>query len=1126
MMRGAVCGISVGVILCSGAGAQGPQPLQLRSREPAFYAIVGTHIERAEAGSFAALRERLVLRLHNATIPEALTAIQEQTSLRFTYKPSILPAGATVRLDAGDITVAAALTQILLDADVDVEIAPYGQATLVPRNRVVDRAQPSDTIVVRGTITDSSTHSPVSGAVVRVAGGNQSAVSGPDGTYSIARLSPGAYRLIVRRLGYAARAVDLTAPTAGQYTRDITLVAVPTVLDQVVTTVTGNQRLSTVGNTIATIDAESIVPTAPVTTLSDVINARAAGVTIMNPGGLTGVSPLVYIRGAGSLSQSTQPLLYIDGVRVSNSYATSPNAAGGASGGFNDVIPEDIASIEIVKGPSAATLYGTDAANGVILVTTKHGEAGATRWNFYGEGGALTVNPDIYPFNYTGWGHAPGGAITNSCTLVAVASGSCTQDSVTKFTPLRVPSLTPLGTGNRGQAGMQVSGGGVKSLRYFLSGDYTSEVGPLKDPVRDQHILDSLVGPLAGSGNVRHPNAVSKYNGRMNLTTPLSPTADITISANYLSQISHVPQTDISYFAGGGNGYRDNFDGWAFGLRPAREFATLSTDNTQHFTGAVTSQWLPAQWLTARATAGVDVSNDAFFELTPAAAAPVSFVPGGGVFDDHGTTTLYSVDVGATARAPLAQRLIASTSIGAQYHRADITASTASAKNLSVGATSVNGGIPSGTDVDTGSVVAGVYAEEQLALNDRLFVTGAVRFDGANHFGSDFQVATYPKGGVSWLVSKEPFFPFGNWLSLWRLRAAYGESGTQPGLVLTTLRTTAVTVDGALQTGTTLATLGNPNLQPERQKELEVGSDIAFADNRVEVQFTYYSKRNVNALYSVPLGASLGSVAAPEGNIGEIWNWGYEALLSAVLMTQRDFNWDVSFNGSVNHNQIVKLGPYFQPSYGGFGDVSIVAGYPIDAQFAQPYTYQDANHDGIIEPNEVTVAPTQKYYGTEIPRVQLTAATHVGLFNNHVRLGALFDYRGGFVIPDQFHADQCDYGVAYASNVRAASLGDQAACQSQISANDLAGFISDGSFLRFRELSLTFVASDHLAQHFRARTLSLTLSARNLAIWTHFKGGDPESAPLFLGVPQVEVVSNGGGLPSAQYWLARVNVGF
>src|ERR1700722_11923082 len=135
MMRGAICGISVGVILCSGAGAQGPQPLQLASREPAFYAIVGTHIERAEAGSFAALRERLVLRLHTATIPEALTAIQEQTSLRFTYKPSILPAGATVRLDASDITVAAALTQILLDADVDVEIAPYGQATLVARDR-------------------------------------------------------------------------------------------------------------------------------------------------------------------------------------------------------------------------------------------------------------------------------------------------------------------------------------------------------------------------------------------------------------------------------------------------------------------------------------------------------------------------------------------------------------------------------------------------------------------------------------------------------------------------------------------------------------------------------------------------------------------------------------------------------------------------------------------------------------------------------------------------------------------------------------------------------------------------------------------------------------------------------
>lgn len=1125
MMRGLVCSISVGVILCSGAGAQGPQPLQLASREPAFYAIVGMHVERAEAGSFAALRARLVLRLHNATIPEALTAIEKQTQLRFAYKPLILPSDATVSLDAGDITVAAALTQILLDADVDVEIAPYGQATLVARNRVATQRQPGDSIIVHGTITDSSTHSPVSGAAIRVVGGRQGATSGLDGTYTITGLAPGTYRLIVRRLGYAVATVNVPAATAGVYARDIALMPAPTVLDQVVTTVTGNQTLRSIGNAIGTINADSLVPTTPVTTLSDVINARTPGVQVINLGGLTGASPQVYVRGVGSLSQSTQPLLYVDGVRVSNSFATAPNNGPGLSGGFNDVDPEDIQTIEVVRGPSAATLYGTDAANGVIVITTKHGAAGSPRWNIYSEGGILTVDPDRFPFNYTGWGHTSSGTITNACTLIAVSSGSCVQDSVTKFQPLRVPSLTPLGTGNRVSGGAQVSGG-TKTTRYFISGDYTSEVGPIKDPVADQHMLNSLLGPAGSSGDIEHPNAVSKYDGRMNLTSQLGQAGDVTLSANYLSQTTHIPYAMVTYDGFGGSGYRDDNDGWLSGSRPAHFFSTTPTDNTQHLTASANAHWLPAQWLATRATVGVDASNDAYLELQPAAAAPVDGVPGGSVFNLRGTTTLYSVDLGATGRLPITSSFVTSTSIGAQYNRTNIASTTANATQLAIGATTVNGGLATGAEADSETVVAGVYAEEQLALNDRLYLTGAVRIDGANDFGRDFRSATYPKGSASWLISKEPFFPALSWLSLWRVRAAYGESGTQPGLVLTTFKAAPATIDGVLQNGTTLSTIGSPQIQPERQKEIELGSDIDLADNRVHAEFTYYSKRNVNALYNVPLGSSLGGIGSIEENIGEILNWGYEATLSAAIVTAHPLTWDVSFSGSVNHNQVVKLGPFFQPSYGSFGNVSLVTGYPVQAFFAQPYTYQDSNHNGIIEPNEVTIGSQQRYYGTMIPPTQITAATHIGLFGSRVLIGAQFDYRGGNVIPSGISQDQCVLGTAQASNVKGTSLAEQAACVASSGADgvyDNRGLISAGSFIRFRELSLTYVAPDRFAHQLRARTLSITLSARNLALWTHFTGGDPETAPLFFNSGWA--YSLGGGFPAAQYWLARVNLG-
>lgn len=1129
MKRHAFCVLGMGVLLCTPAGAQTlEQPLQLAQREPAFYAIVGDRTEPADVRSFAVLRSRLVLRLHNATIPEALTAIQEQTSLRFAYKPSIFPAGATVSLDARDITVAAALTQILLDAEVDVELAPYGLASLVARKRPVVAQQVIDSIVVRGTITDSSTHAPVAGAVVRVVGRNQGALSGRDGTYAITGLASGSYRLAVRRLGYAVATVDVTTTQAGVYTRNIALVVVPTVLDQVVTTVTGNQRLSTIGNTISTINVDSLTPTTPVTTLSDVINARASGVQVINTGGLTGASPSTYIRGAGSLLLSTEPLLYIDGVRVANSTATGFDV-GTASGRFNDLVPDEIESIEIVKGPSAATLYGTDAANGVILVTTKRGLAGPPRWNIYTEGGALTINRDQFPYNYTGWGHpVGGGAETNSCTLLTVASDGCVQDSVTKFTPMRVPALSPLGVGNRAEGGAQVSGG-EHSLRYFIAGDYTSEVGYLKNPPSDQHLLDSLLGPTAGSGDVRHPNAVSKYDGRLNVTTPIGSTGDVSLSTSYLSQTSHIPNGGVIYNAYGGEGYNDPYNGWLFGDRPANFFSTLLSEGNQHFTGAVTAHWMPFSWLTGRVTTGVDASNEAYTELTPTAVGQFTNTVPGSANDTRGTTTIYSTDLGLTGRLPLASSLVSSTSIGAQYHRSSVAIATATATQLPIGGTSINAGIPSGSEVDSQSVVAGVYAEEQLALHDRLFLTGAVRVDGANDFGQHFQSAAYPKGSISWLVSKERFFPTWSWLNLIRLRAAYGESGTQPGEVLTTLKATPATIDGVVQPGNTLATIGNSSIQPERQKEFEAGTDVDLGQNRVHLEFTYYTKRNVNALYDVPLGASLGSVGFIEENVGEIANWGYEALASVTPVETRALTWDVAANGSINHNQVIRLGRYFQPFYGTTGSPSIVAGYPIYSMFAQPYTYNDANHDGIIEPNEVIMSSAERYYGPTIPPMQLTVGTHVGLLDSRIRIGALFDYRGGFVIPNEVLGDQCLLNTAQATVSKAASAAAQATCVAYSGAvngvNDNRGLISDAAFIRFRELSLTYTAPDGLARQLKARSLSITLSARNLALLTHFSGGDPETPPASPGNAANGVFSTGGGMPPAQYWLARINIG-
>ena len=197
------------------------------------------------------------------------------------------------------------------------------------------------------------------------------------------------------------------------------------------------------------------------------INSRTAGVAVQT-GTQTGTGSRVRIRGQNSLNLSNDPIYVIDGIRMTSDIGSNRYGTGGGNASrVGDINPEEIENIEVVKGPSAATLYGTDAANGVIVITTKKGRAGAPRWNVYGEGGYLD-DRNTYPWNYTLAGHSPGSTAYRECTLPQVSAGSCAFDSLRVYAPAHDPDATPIGSGNRWQAGAQVSAGS-DAIRYFVS---------------------------------------------------------------------------------------------------------------------------------------------------------------------------------------------------------------------------------------------------------------------------------------------------------------------------------------------------------------------------------------------------------------------------------------------------------------------------------------------------------------------------------------------------------------------------------------------------------------------------------------------------------------------------------
>ena len=278
-----------------------------------------------------------------------------------------------------------------------------------------------------------------------------------------------------------AASTRLAARTNG-VTADFTLAVAATTLDQIVVTATGqSERRRESGASTATIESSQIEKAA-ISTFADALSSRAPGVVVQTSAGESGAGARIRIRGSNSISLSNEPLIIVDGIRLDNTPESSPISTGGQfPSRINDINPEDIESIEVVKGPAAAALYGTAAANGVIQVTTKRGHAGKTRWDTFGELGTLT-DVNEYPANLRSYGHSSTGALRTNCNLFALTTGTCAAiDSTVSNIPIKTSGI--LQTGNRRLLGLSATGGS-DAVTYFLGSEYQKEQNVVATTVR------------------------------------------------------------------------------------------------------------------------------------------------------------------------------------------------------------------------------------------------------------------------------------------------------------------------------------------------------------------------------------------------------------------------------------------------------------------------------------------------------------------------------------------------------------------------------------------------------------------------------------------------------------------
>ena len=974
--------------------------------------------------------------------------------------------------------------------------------------------------VVTGRVIDTRTSAPIDGATIGVEGSRLATGTGADGRYRLTAVPAGQRVITVRRLGYSAARQTVTVTDDQQTTADFSMQAAAVALDQVVVTGTaGGETRRSLGNAISTINASEELEKSAAPNLSALLAARAPGVVIAPTTSRLGAGPTIQIRGRASISLDNSPLLYVDGVRVNNATGTGPSGVSGGGSSFasqnstvagrlNDINPDDIESIEIIKGPAAATIYGTEAASGVVQIITKKGVAGRTQFNVTVEQGSLWFRDD------------EGRTTTNfmrDATSGAIVEWNGVKQEKDRGTPLFKTGQTRSYTGSLS--------GGRDLLRYYLSANYQNDLG------------------------IEPNNTLRQFAMHSNLNVAPNDKVDVAASINFVDLSAHLGvDNGVSAMLGTMLGHSLLFRN-ARGFYPnfLPEIPQQLYDNASsvnRFTTSGTLNHRPVDWFTQTAIVGIDYTGDdsraleRFAPPTLAALLPPASA-NGRVRQVLRRNSIITATYAGTARARLTSALVASTSIGGQFYRTDLNTSSLGGWGFpGPGIVTVSGTAnrEDASQSKTLNTTIGAYAEEKFGLNDRLFLTAGLRVDNNSAFGEDFDWVTYPKVGVSWVINEEPFFKWDNAVNTLKLRAAYGQSGRQPN-TFAALRTFQPVPGPGGSNAVTPNSFGNPNLKPERGKELEIGFETELF-NRLSLDVTYYTKQTDDQILSQPLPPSSGFPGQRFVNLGRVDNKGIEVQGALRVFSLPKVAWEISGNVATNDDEIKDLGGL--PSIIASAGQSNVVGRPIGGIFTRrvvsaerdPNTNLATNVRCDGGPGQASVPCNAQapfvFIGTPTPKLT-GAITNSVTIMSRLRLHTLVDFKRGH---RQYNAND---------NIRCQSLVGAPLCResyfpqeyspvrlAEIASTSFAlGMIDqyweDASFVKLREVSGTFTFPEKWLRGFGSRA-SLTLAARELYTWSDYNGPDPEVNRY--DIASTALLQDQGLIPPLSRLIATLNVRF
>lgn len=966
---------------------------------------------------------------------------------------------------------------------------------------------------ISGTVTDGTEKVPLPGVSILIKGTNSGATTDADGKYRI-NVPVNAKTLVFSFVGFVSQEVEIGTRT----TIDIALMPDTKTLQEVVVTGYGQQEKKALAGSAAIVKAE-VIRAVPLGSFDQMLQGQAPGLLVQANSGQPGAPAAVRIRGVGSINGTNEPLYIVDGVQIS-------------AQNFATLNPADFESVNVLKDAAATSIYGSRGSNGVIVITTRRGKAGAAKIEYSGQYGMSFFPPNRLELMNT----------NEKIDYELRQGGTPLED----LTPAEIARLRTIETdwqkelfqiGKTSQHQISASGGNDKTI-FYISGNLFQQTGTVRFTGLDRYT--GRVNIEHNAGNLRFGlNTTAGYSDYKNTTEANSGIAS-PLNAIRWANPYETPFTPDGRYSQFLSGQPNPVQEMLETFRGTKEFKGVGNVFIEY-------NFPFLQGLSARTAWGVDYENQestTYFSRFSVVGQSAANRRNGSLnrnfFRNTRWTGTTSVNYAKTfgdhnLNVGLFQEVVRNRFGTFGFTGFGLTGNLQNEAGITQGSPT-NNFIPIVRGNGSESVLMSYFLTANYGYKDRYFVSATVRRDGSSRFGADKRWGNFWSLGGSWIVSDENFMSGidKSTLSLLKLKASYGTVGSQAGFTSAfgsfgigdfasrELFSAAAVYDGVA--GLTLAQLANPDLGWEQKNMLNAGIEFGLFNDRISGGIEFYDNLTTNMFLPVQLSRTTG-FTSQNRNAGKMRNRGVELSLNTVNVKAGDFTWSTNINFAINRNKIVDLA----------GEKEIISGlvinrvgFPVNSNFLVEYVGVNPQNGNSVYRN-INGETTENYSPNDRQIFGMRDAPYFGGITNSFSFKGLeFNFLWSFVLGNKVYNNDrtnVEDPTYFIDNVSRALLrewrrpGDitDIPRPTQEMQRGTTRFLEKGDFWRLRNVMLAYNFPSTLVSKAKISSLRMFVQGQNVFTITDFLGFDPEIT--------------GGQLTGAQYPAMRtvtfgLNLGF